>query len=164
VAWLFVATVLLSMIGSAAPAQKIPDPKAVFSDAVAVWHLGDLSSADGKSPLKLHGAAKVGVELAGTERAASLAHGGDGKAAEIGAGHWGAGQGVPFELKPGEPLRLRVFLDRSVLEVFANGRQCLTQRIYPTCADSLGIKLISRSGSVKVKSLDAWDLSPANSL
>ena len=72
-------------------------------------------------------------------------------------------QAAPFELLPGEPLRLRVFLDRSVLEVYANGRQCITQRIYPSRADSLGVALLSRGGSVKVKSLDAWDISPVNS-
>lgn len=72
-------------------------------------------------------------------------------------------QAAPFELLPGEPLRLRVFLDRSVLEVYANGRQCITQRIYPSRADSLGVALITRGGSVKVKSLDAWDISPVNS-
>lgn len=72
-------------------------------------------------------------------------------------------QVAPFELKPGEPLRLRVFLDRSVLEVFANERQCVTQRIYPSRPDSLGVSLIARGGSVKVKALDAWDMSPTNS-
>lgn len=41
-------------------------------------------------------------------------------------------QEAPFELAAGEGLELRIFLDRSVLEVFANGRQCITQRIYPT--------------------------------
>jgi sucrose-6-phosphate hydrolase SacC (GH32 family) len=69
-------------------------------------------------------------------------------------------QAAPFELKRGEPLRLRVFLDRSVLEVFANGRQCLTQRIYPSRGDSLGVTLVARGGSVKVTSLDVWDMSP----
>lgn len=72
-------------------------------------------------------------------------------------------QVAPFELKPGEPLRLRVFLDRSVLEIYANGRQCITQRIYPSRSDSLGVALVSRDGSMKVKSLDAWDISPTNS-
>ena len=53
---------------------------------------------------------------------------------------------------------LRIFLDHSVLEVYANGRQCITQRIYPTRADSLGVTLVSRGGSIKVRSLDAWDM------
>jgi sucrose-6-phosphate hydrolase SacC (GH32 family) len=72
-------------------------------------------------------------------------------------------QVAPFALRPGEPLRLRVYVDRSVLEVYANGRQCITQRIYPSRADSLGVTLFSREGSVKVKSLTAWDIEPTNS-
>jgi sucrose-6-phosphate hydrolase SacC (GH32 family) len=71
-------------------------------------------------------------------------------------------QEAPFELSPGEPLKLRIFLDRSVLEVFANGRQCVTQRIYPTRSDSLGVTLFSRGGSVDVKSLDTWDMGQTN--
>jgi sucrose-6-phosphate hydrolase SacC (GH32 family) len=72
-------------------------------------------------------------------------------------------QAAPLELAPGEPLRLRLFLDRSVLEVFANSRQCITQRIYPTRRDSLGVLLFARGGSVRVKSVQAWDLAPTNS-
>jgi len=67
-------------------------------------------------------------------------------------------QSAPFALADGESLKLRIFLDRSVLEVFANGRQCVTQRIYPTRSDSLGVVLFSRGGSVNVKSVDAWDM------
>jgi len=67
-------------------------------------------------------------------------------------------QEAPFSLAPGERLRLQVFLDCSVLEVCANGRQCITQRIYPTRSDSLGIALFSRGGSTAIKQLDAWDL------
>ena len=43
------------------------------------------------------------------------------------------------QLQPREPLKLRIFIDRSVVEVFANGRQCMTQRIYPARRDSLGV-------------------------
>ena len=71
-------------------------------------------------------------------------------------------QEAPFALAPGEPLELRVFLDRSILEVFANGRQCVTQRIYPTRPDSLGVSLFARGGSATVPTLDAWDLAPSN--
>jgi beta-fructofuranosidase len=70
-------------------------------------------------------------------------------------------QEAPFELNAGETLKLRIFLDRSVLEVFANGRQCITQRIYPTRSDSLGVVLFSQGGSVKVKSFKVWDMAPA---
>jgi beta-fructofuranosidase len=68
----------------------------------------------------------------------------------------------PVELAPGEPLRLRVFVDRSVVEVFANDRQAVMRRIYPTRADSLGVRLFSLGGALDVKSLEAWDMAPAN--
>ena len=67
-------------------------------------------------------------------------------------------QEAPLVLKPGEPLRLRIFLDRSMLEIFANGRQCLTQRLWPTRADALGVSLFSRGGKTEVKSLKAWEM------
>jgi sucrose-6-phosphate hydrolase SacC (GH32 family) len=65
-------------------------------------------------------------------------------------------QAAPFDLKPDEPLRVRIFLDRSLLEVFVNGRQSLTQRIYPSRPDSLGIRLFSRGGPAEVKRIEVW--------
>ena len=61
-----------------------------------------------------------------------------------------------LELAPGEPLRIRVFLDRSIVEAFANDRQCLTKRVYPSRADSLGVALFARGGPAVVRSLDLW--------
>jgi len=69
-------------------------------------------------------------------------------------------QTAPLVLARNEPLRLRVFLDRSVLEVFANGRQCITQRLYPSRPDSLGVSLFARGVPVRA-SVDAWDMAPA---
>jgi beta-fructofuranosidase len=71
-------------------------------------------------------------------------------------------QKAPFELKPDEPLDLRIFLDRSIMEVFANGRQCLTQRLYPTRADSLGVVLFATGADAAVESVDVWDMAAAN--
>ena len=70
-------------------------------------------------------------------------------------------QEAPLALAPDEPLRLRVYLDRSILEVFANERQCVTQRIYPTRADSAGVALFSLGGTATA-TLDAWDMAPTN--
>jgi len=71
-------------------------------------------------------------------------------------------QKAAFQLKKGENLRLRIFLDRSILEVFANARQCITQRIYPAQSDSLGVVLFSKGGFVEVESLQAWQMAPTN--
>jgi beta-fructofuranosidase len=61
-------------------------------------------------------------------------------------------------LAAGETLRLRVFLDRSVVETFANDRACLASRIYPTRADSLGLALTAVGGQAHLRSLDAWEM------
>lgn len=69
-------------------------------------------------------------------------------------------QGGPFELDSGTTLRLHIFLDRSVVEIFANGWCCLTSRIYPTRPDSLAIKPYVKGGHVLLKSLDVWQMNP----
>ncbi len=71
-------------------------------------------------------------------------------------------QEAPFELAAGEMLDLRIFIDRSVLEVFANNRQCITQRIYPARSDSVGARLFSTGGAVHVNSLEAWAMAPTH--
>jgi beta-fructofuranosidase len=53
-------------------------------------------------------------------------------------------------------VRFRVFLDRSVLEVFAADRACMTQRLYPTREDSLRVSYLVREGSATVHRLCAW--------
>lgn len=68
----------------------------------------------------------------------------------------------PFELKADEPLKLRVFVDKSVVEVFANGRQAVMRRIYPSRPDSVGVELFSNGGPARVATLEAWDMMPSN--
>jgi len=64
----------------------------------------------------------------------------------------------PLYLKDGEPLRLRVFIDRSIVEVFANGRQCLTLRAYPTRQDSTGVSVFARGSEASLVSLNAYQM------
>ena len=65
---------------------------------------------------------------------------------------------APVYLEPDEPLRLRVFIDKSVVEVFVNGRQCLALRVYPGRADSIGVSLRAQGRDAELKSLDAWQM------
>jgi beta-fructofuranosidase len=64
----------------------------------------------------------------------------------------------PLNLQPGEGLRLHIFLDRSIIEIFANERACLTSRVYPTRPDSLGLALFARGGKAVLKSLEVWKM------
>jgi len=53
---------------------------------------------------------------------------------------------------------LRVFVDGSVIEVFANERHCLTSRVYPTRSDSTGLSIAAIGGRVAIETLDVWQL------
>jgi sucrose-6-phosphate hydrolase SacC (GH32 family) len=72
-------------------------------------------------------------------------------------------QGGPFTLAADETLKLHVFLDASVIEIFANNRACLTSRIYPSRSDSLGIGMFARGGQARLKALDVWEMRPISS-
>jgi beta-fructofuranosidase len=57
-------------------------------------------------------------------------------------------------------VRLRVFLDRSIVEVYADGRETLTARVYPVRPDSLGVDAFAVGGRATLLSLDAWEMEP----
>jgi beta-fructofuranosidase len=69
-------------------------------------------------------------------------------------------QSGPFDLAKGEPLRLHIFLDGSVIEIFANERACLTARVYPESPRSTGLGLFGSGGKAKLASLEAWEMRP----
>jgi beta-fructofuranosidase len=59
-----------------------------------------------------------------------------------------------------ERLRFRVFIDRSIVEVFVNERQYLAMRVYPGHKDNLGVSLRAHGREASLKSLDAWQMKP----
>ncbi len=71
-------------------------------------------------------------------------------------------EAAPFELRDGEALSLRIFVDKSIVEVFVNDRQAIARRIYPSRPDSLGVSLFARGGGVNAAQVDSWDMMPSN--
>lgn len=61
-------------------------------------------------------------------------------------------------LKENEPVNLRVFIDRSIVEVFVNGRQCIAVRAYPVKPDSKGVSIKAFGSGAVLKSLEAWQM------
>jgi beta-fructofuranosidase len=61
-------------------------------------------------------------------------------------------------LRSDEPLKLHVFIDKSVVEVFVNGKQCAAIRVYPGRDDSMGVSLRSQGVDTRLKSLNAWQM------
>jgi sucrose-6-phosphate hydrolase SacC (GH32 family) len=60
-------------------------------------------------------------------------------------------------------LKLHIYLDKSMIEAYANGLKGLTSRAYPTKEDALGLLLWADSNyeTVRVKSLKVWKLNSA---
>jgi beta-fructofuranosidase len=70
-------------------------------------------------------------------------------------------QSGPLHMDPSELLTLHVFVDNSLVEVYANGRACLTTRIYPTRRDSLQFAAYGVGGPATLTRIDAWAIYPA---
>lgn len=60
-------------------------------------------------------------------------------------------------------LKLHIFLDKSMIEVYTNNLKGLTSRVYPTKEDALGLSLWADNSidTVTVKSLKLWKLKSA---
>ncbi len=63
-----------------------------------------------------------------------------------------------FYMKPEENLKLRVFIDRSIVEVFVNGKQCVAARVYPSREDAVGVSIRSQGQNSELKSLEVWQM------
>jgi beta-fructofuranosidase len=65
---------------------------------------------------------------------------------------------LPFILNRDETVKLRVFIDKSVIEVFVNGTQVLCAVARPSRKDSLGVSVKSTGEQATLVSLDAWQM------
>ena len=71
-------------------------------------------------------------------------------------------QTAPCPLDDDGTLRLAVYLDASIIEVYANDRLALTGRIYPTLAGSLQTRLFADGGPAAFSPVQKWNMAPLN--
>ena len=77
-------------------------------------------------------------------------------------------QGVPLRpperadlfLSEGETLKLNIFIDKSIVEVYANDRQYMAVRVYPGREDSLGVSAMAHGGDAVINAGSAWPMKP----
>ena len=65
---------------------------------------------------------------------------------------------APLTLEADEPLSLRIFLDRSIIEIYANRRRCMTTRVYPAREESIGLRLSAGPYPVQLAQFVAWEM------
>jgi len=68
--------------------------------------------------------------------------------------------GAPLKIDPNGRLRMRIYVDRSVTEIYANDRICKTIRTYHGPTHDRGVSVFARGGNLRVKSLDIWVMQP----
>lgn len=68
-------------------------------------------------------------------------------------------QGGKFDLN-NQNLKLNIFLDRSVIEAFANKSKALTTRTFPFRDDSKGLEIFA-DGEIIIKSMKVWEMGSA---
>ena len=65
---------------------------------------------------------------------------------------------APFELQDGEDLTLRIFIDKNLVEVFANDRQAAVAATPRYTPENLGARLFSKGGESTVKQVKSWKM------
>ncbi len=66
---------------------------------------------------------------------------------------------LPEFLRRGSELKLNIFIDHSIVDVFVNDKWASSIRVFPTDRDADGVEVWS-DGDVPVLELGAWNLSP----
>lgn len=64
---------------------------------------------------------------------------------------------APFDINIGEKIKMRIFIDGSVIEVFVNSKQAVTRQVFPPNFDNLKIVVDTKGKNVNIK---LFDLSP----
>lgn len=64
-----------------------------------------------------------------------------------------------YYLGPDEPVKLHIFVDKSIVEVFAGDKKYMAVRTYPTREDSIGVSILSRGVAAEI-ACDAWKMKP----
>ncbi len=67
---------------------------------------------------------------------------------------------IPFKISSDDLLEMRVFVDKSVVESFANNTTSWTSRAYAQEGDTPGFALTVVSGEVRFHSIDVWEMRP----
>ncbi len=69
---------------------------------------------------------------------------------------------APFRLGESEKLKLNVFIDKSVIEIYANDLQAITRRVYPERLDSTGVYMFCEGGDADFNIIQTWEMMPSN--
>ena len=76
------------------------------------------------------------------------------------AGINSAGLSIPYSLSPDRPLKLHVFFDRTVMELFVDDGRCVSTRVVYPNAENLQVEVFATDGMVELTALQVWEIKP----
>jgi beta-fructofuranosidase len=67
---------------------------------------------------------------------------------------------LPKQPNPGETLRMHIFIDHSIMDIFINNQYAFSIRVFPTDTNAEDIEVFSDGGNTRATSIKAWKLNP----
>jgi beta-fructofuranosidase len=58
----------------------------------------------------------------------------------------------------GESLKLHIFIDKALIQAYANDQKTITSWVYPSLEESKGLQIWTEGGEAKVKSMQVWEM------
>ena len=71
---------------------------------------------------------------------------------------------LPKQPNPGETLRMHIFIDHSIMDIFINNQYAFSIRVFPTDTNAEDIEAFSEGGTTTATSIQAWKLNSKLSL
>lgn len=65
---------------------------------------------------------------------------------------------LPEKPKPGSEMRLNIFVDGSIMDIFVNDKWATSIRVFPKSSEKGGVEVFAENGPVNVKSVNGWNL------
>lgn len=131
------------------PAQQLPDLPTILATAAEPCLEIDTT-------LCLEPGQRIALQVRGSDsREPSLSITYDGKTLTMGATR------VPLQLEKGETLRLHLFIDRSVAELFVNDGSIAITLIQPMPATFVDVEIDPHGSAVELLAFTAWELTPS---
>lgn len=62
-----------------------------------------------------------------------------------------------FDLE-GETFKLHIFIDKGLIQTYANDLKTITSWVYPTLAESNGLEVWAENGHARIKSMQVWEM------
>ena len=62
-----------------------------------------------------------------------------------------------FDTK-GNDFKLHIFIDKGLIQAYANDRKTITTWVYPSLPDALGMEVWAENGEAIIKSMQVWEM------